>query len=317
MHFYEFLQQKIAAKQCSLESLTQLLHISEATMRRKLHAESAFTLDEVYILQAQFGFSLDAFSPNKNSTQKVFTTKEFALFPTPIETVKNYVQQLLTDFTQLGSLGAPHLYYAAKDLPLFCFFSSDLLTSFKLYFWYITIFDAQEKKLNFSTTWLPKPVLETANKLYTIYNHIPSTEIWNKETIQSTLHQIEYCLAIGYLQAADAKSLLKELHLFIDRLEEKAEQSCKTPSAAFTLYLNEILLLDNTVLFTIGSHKLFYLPYQTLNFVSTTDAQFTQKTFEWFHKQIAKSSLLSGEGQKARVQLMNHYRKEIDSLVVV
>jgi hypothetical protein len=308
------LEQLIAAKKTNPAELASLLHISKDTIYKRLHRASAFTLDEAFILQKQFGFSIDALAPTLSTTQKVFNTKEFLLLSTPIETVRNYVQQLLKDFTQLGTLGAPHLYYAAKDLPLFCFFSSQLLTSFKLYFWYITIFDAHDKKLVYSPTWLPSEVLQDASQLYTIYNHVPSTEIWNKETIQSTLHQIEYCVAVGLLNSVEALKIIAEISLFIDRLEDKADAGFKTPQATFTMYLNEILLLDNTVLFTIGNHKLFYLPYQTLNFVSTSDAVFTQNTLNWFTKQIAKSTTISGAGQKDRTQLMNAYRHEIEKV---
>jgi hypothetical protein len=308
------LEQLIAAKKTNPAELAALLHISKDTIYKRLHGASAFTLDEAFILQQAFGFSIDGLAPTLGTTQKVFNTKEFLLLDTRIATSRNYVQQLLIDFTQLGTLGAPHLYYAAKDLPLFCFFSSELLTSFKLFFWYITIFDAHEKKLIYSTTWLPLEVLQMASQLYTIYNHVPSTEIWNKETIQSTLHQIEYCVTVGLLTNVDALKIIAEINTFIDTLEDKADQGYKMPNATFTLYLNEILLLDNTVLFTIGNHKLFYLPYQTLNFVSTSDAVFTQNTFNWFTKQIAKSTTISGAGQKARTQLMNHYRQEIEKV---
>jgi hypothetical protein len=308
------LEQLIVAKKTNPAELAAMLYISKDTIYKRLHGASAFTLDEAFILQAKFGFSIDGLTPSLATTQKVFNTKEFLLLDTPVATSKNYVQQLFTDFTQLGTLGAPHLYYAAKDLPLFCFFSSELLTSFKLFFWYITIFDSHEKKLTYTTTWLPPDVLQMASQLYTIYNHVPSTEIWNKETIQSTLHQIEYCVTVGLLTNADALKIIAEIHTFIDKLEEKADQGYKTPNATFTLYLNEILLLDNNVLFTIGNHKLFYLPYQTLNFVSTSDAVFTQNTFNWFTKQIAKSTTISGTGQKARTQLMNHYRQEIEKV---
>jgi transcriptional regulator with XRE-family HTH domain len=310
----QFIQQIITAKKISIEQLTQLLHVSEATMRRKLHGDSAFTIDEVYILQQQFGFSIDELAPNAPANKKQFTTKEFALLETPVKTVENYIDNLSADFASLGKYGLPHLYYAAKDLPLFCFFSSHSLTSFKLYFWYITIFDAQATKLKYTVDWLPAAVLEKAKHLHAMYNAIPSTEIWNTETINSTLHQIEYGVQIGTVSKADAIQILKALHTFIDTLQEHAEQQCKNSTAVFKMYINEILLLDNTVLFEIGEHKLFYLPYQTLNFLSTSDPEFTNKAFAWFAKQTAKSTLISGEAAKDRARIMNGYRVEIEKV---
>jgi hypothetical protein len=70
-------------------------------------------------------------------------------------------------------------------------------------------------------------------------------------------------------------------------------------------------LLDNSVIFDIGFQQLFYLPFQTLNFLSTSDEEFAKQNFIWFQKQIAKSTIISGEAQKDRTKLMNHYHKEI------
>jgi hypothetical protein len=82
----------ITAKKSSIPQLTQLLHVSEATMRRKLHAEASFTIDEVYILQQQFGFSIDALAPHAPTDKKLFAIKEFALLDNPIATTDNYIQ---------------------------------------------------------------------------------------------------------------------------------------------------------------------------------------------------------------------------------
>ncbi len=312
---HALLNQLIASKKISLEQLIQMLHVSEATMRRKLHAESAFTIDEVYILQQHFGFSIDALSPHAPTNKKLFSTKEFALLDTPIATVDNYVSNLLADFNNIGLLGSPHLYYAAKDLPLFCYFSSSTLTSFKLYIWYITLFDAKATKIKYKADWLPESVLAKAKQLYTMYNAIPSTEIWNTETINSTLHQIEYCTQIGNLTKVDGFKILSAMHTFVDTLQEHTEQQQKNDGIIYKLYINEILLLDNTVLFEIGDLKLYYIPYQTLNFLSTTEAPFTNQAFAWFDKQTAKSTLVNGEAENDRTRIMNMYRAEIDKVI--
>ena len=281
----QIIQAYIKAKKVSTEQLMALLHISKDSLYRRLRAENDFTLSEAYLLQQHFGFSIDAFAPHAPANKKLFNTKEFPLLQNPIDTVDNYISNLLADFSNIGALGSPHLYYAAKDLPLFCYFSSSALTSFKLYMWYITIFDAKATNLKYKADWLPESVLAKAKQLYTMYNAIPSTEIWNTETINSTLHQIEYCTQIGNLAKVDAVKILAALHTFINTLQQHTQQQQKNEGTIYKLYINEILLLDNTVLFAIGDHKLYYIPYQTLNFLSTTDAQFTNQAFAWFAKQ--------------------------------
>jgi plasmid maintenance system antidote protein VapI len=310
----KLLEQLIASKKTSPQELATLLIVSKDTIYKRLHRTSAFTIDEVFILQQHFGFSIDAMAPKPLAMQKMFITKEFELLDTPQNTMANYINKLLADFTQLGTLGAPHLYYAAKDLPLFCFFSSPVLTSFKLYFWYITIFDAQATHIKYSNKWLSKDILDKANMLYQMYNNIPSTEIWNTETINSTLHQIEYAFTTGLISKKDAIEILDALRSYIDKLRQHATDENKANGVAFNMYLNEILLLDNSVLFEIGSFKLFYLPYQTLNFINTSDAIFTNKVKAWYNKQISKSILISGNAQRDRLRLINMYLEAIDKV---
>jgi hypothetical protein len=121
---------------------------------------------------------------------------------------------------QLETVGVQHLYYAAKDLPLFCFFASPVLTPFKLYFWYITLFDNAPKRIKYGSNWLNKSIINKATLIYEKYKAIPSTEIWNYETINSTLHQIEYCINANLMRKADGLKILDALTTFVNQLEQ-------------------------------------------------------------------------------------------------
>jgi hypothetical protein len=313
MPIKKYLEHLINTKQTSAKHLTELLNVSKDTIYKRLNGTSAFTIDEVYILQNHFGFSLDAFAPQPLPNKITFDLKQFPLLNTPVATVTNYVQQLLSDFAKLGNLGKPHLYYAAKDLPLFCFFSSPALTSFKLYFWYMTLFDTA-KPDKYKNNWLPAETLQAATTLYTMYQNIDSTELWNTETVNSTLDQINYCYETGLISQNDALNILKALHKLIDTLEDNASKESKQNGATFTLYYNKILILDNTVLFKVGEAKMFYLPIRTLNFLSITDPKFTNDMDIWIHNQIKKSTLISGEAEKVRLQFINNYKKRIEKV---
>jgi hypothetical protein len=313
MSLNEYLHQLIEAKQLNITTLSDTLHLSKDAIYRKLRGDTDFLWHEVLALQELIGFSTDAFAKQPNPNKILFNLKQFPLLPTPVATVTNYIQQLLADFTQLGSFGKPHLYYAAKDLPLFCFFSSPALTSFKLYFWYMTLFDTA-KPAKYKSNWLPTETLQAATTLYTMYQNIDSTELWNTETVNSTLDQIIYCYDAGLITQSDALSTLKSLHKMIDTLEDNATNERKQNGATFTLYYNKILILNNTVLFKVGDLKMFYLPVRTLNFLSSTDTQFTADMDVWIHNQIKKSTLISGEAEKVRMQFINNYKRRIEKV---
>jgi hypothetical protein len=306
----EILNKLIKEKILTVEVLSNILNQSKDSVYRRLRGETDFLLNEAFILADTLEISIDALH-KENTGQKIFKTKEFLLLDTPQKTIESYIQELYTDMQKLNKAGVLQMYYAAKDLPLFCFFSSRILTPFKLYFWYITLFDNHAKKIPYSKDWIPTAVIQQADDLYQLYNQTNTIEIWNFETINSTLHQILYCVEIGIINPIQAKELLDALDIFIDQIELYAAEEKKKKVGHLTMYLNEILLLDNSVIFDLGFQQLFYLPFQTLNFLSTTDASFAKQNLDWFQKQIAKSTIISGEAQKDRTKLMNHYRKEI------
>jgi hypothetical protein len=304
------LNKLIKEKVITAEMLTIILNQSKDSIYRRLRGDTDFLLNEAFILADKLEISIDALH-KENVGQKIFKTKQFVVKDNAVDTATSYINELYLDMKKLNDIGIVNMYYAAKDLPLFCFFSSPVLTSFKLYFWYITLFDNQTKQKPYTSNWLPKAVLNQADDLYKMYNQTNSVEIWNFETINSTLHQILYCQEIGIIQNQHALELLDALQEFITKKDAYAAVEKKDQIGKLTMYLNEILLLDNSVIFDIGFQQLFYLPYQTLNFLSTTDAEFAEQNLQWFQKQIAKSTIISGEAQKDRTKLMNHYYKEI------
>jgi DNA-binding Xre family transcriptional regulator len=312
-HINDFLNKLLIDKKISKTQLAECLHISNDTLYKRL-TQGGYSVSELMLISEKFKISPNELLQVQQSA-KLFDIKKIPLLDTPVATIDAYIQDLYTDLQNVYHMGVSQIYYAAKDLPLFAFFSSPQLASFKLYFWHITLFDAQTKHMKYDANWLPATILNRANEIYELYNKCNSTEIWNYETFNSTLHQIKYCKEIGLLSGSDAKELQNALLDYVDVIEQQCMQSTKANKAAYTLYLNEILLLDNTVIFDLGATKVFYLPYQTLNFLRSIDNEFTTNGIEWIDKQIKKSLLISGHSEKEREKLMNHYRGLIEACV--
>lgn len=297
-------------KKATSQELMDLLCISKDTFYKRLNGQSEFLLSEAVKLSQKYNFSLDSIFDTEK-THKQFVIKKFPILETPLATVEHYVNELYKDLQQVQQSGLQQIYYAAKDLPLFTFFASPILTSFKLHFWYIALFDADSHAPIFRADWLPKNVLQKSKQLFDLYNSCDSVEIWNFETINSTLHQIEYCVSAGWLKKEDATNIINEMHQMLEQTKLNCEQQSKEKKGKLAMYCNEILLLDNSVIFDLGQIKIFYLPYQTLNFLRSTDEEFTTLNLEWFDKQIKKSALLTGASQKDRERLFNSYFQKL------
>jgi hypothetical protein len=259
-----------------------------------------FSLHEAVLLAKKYRLSLDTIC-GINNNERLFNVKTFTGRGNALTTVQAYIETLFEDLQAVKSFGLQKIFYAAKDLPLFCFFSSPILSSFKLHFWYYTIFETNSGIVRFDENWLPAEVLQKASELYTLYNSCNSVEIWNYETLNSTLHQVKYCLEIGIIRKSQANEILQELKNFIMVLNTNCQAQNKCGQGHLQI------LLDNSVLFDLGDQKIFYLPLHTLNFLSTVDTEVVEQTIEWFNKQIQASVAVSGVAQKERTKMICHY----------
>jgi hypothetical protein len=114
----KYLQFAIKYKHITAEKLIQQLGISKDSFYRHLRGEMDFLLNEAYVLQLKLKFSLDGF--NGGSDSRIFTIKNFPTLTMPHATVAQYISELHQDLKKVHSMQLQQLYYAAKDLPLFC-----------------------------------------------------------------------------------------------------------------------------------------------------------------------------------------------------
>ncbi len=152
----------------------------------------------------------------------------------------------------------PNLYFYNKDIPLFsisCRFLNYAPLNF--FFWKRTVIGHPEMaRQQFNGVEASEGILETAKKIIELYTQIPSTEIWNEESVHCTIKQIEF-----YRQSnifADKQILLKvysQLEELLHHIEMQAEvgkkfyiitQFCQMPFRM--IYINEFLLGDNFIL---------------------------------------------------------------------
>jgi hypothetical protein len=299
----------IEKKMTSVAQLTDVLHCSADSLYRRLRGETDFLLHEATLLANHLGISLDSLFKLETGYIQ-FNTRQLIheVEGDAVATVAEYVGKLHKDFTMVDKMGIVQMYYAAKDLPLFAFFANSDLVNFKLYFWNLVLFSKANQKQKFDKNWLPQQVVDQALDLYKIYTINASSEIWNYETVNSTVHQVQYCVDCGLMAKDDARLILNSLGRYLDGVEESSMSGRKEGKGTLSMYLNEILILDNSVIFDLGERQIFYMPYQTLNFFNTTDPHFVQQTIAWMNKQKARSVLISETGDKDRVRLFNHYR---------
>jgi hypothetical protein len=284
--------------------------ISKDSAYRRIRGETILSLDEIKKLCEKFNLSLDAI---------IGPSSEFASFRYRIIdkmhfSINDWLKTILENLTMLQASERGELLYFAKDLPVFYYFNSPLLSSFKIFFWMNSVlrYDHDEN-LKFNPEQVPKEITALGKRIYDRYTSIRRTEIWSEETLNVTLRQIEFYYECGFLEGSSIACRLCDEYLDLLNLirswagvgyKEHAEHS-------FELYKNDLLIADNTILFRIGDKRLVFIPYNTFNILSTTNEIFCKQTDDYLANLIGKSQKISTTGEKERRMFFNHMEERI------
>jgi hypothetical protein len=315
--FFQHIKLLLPAHLSLVDVVAELLHLSNDSAYRRIRNETPLTIDETVLLASRFGLSLDQFC-KKDSETFLFSGKLANATDHVFESwMENTVQQLQF----INSFENKHIYYLAKDIPLMQQFLVPELMAFKSFFWRKSILHYEGLRgKQFSLTDIHPHHLELAGKIEMLYNQIPSTDIWNIESINSTIRQIEfYRSANAFETADDLKRLYASVLRLMDHIEHQAEAGLKfsvggkpQPTAvAFHLFNNELILGDNTVLAVLNNTKLTFLNHSVINFVGTRDERFNAHMFDAIQNLIRRSTQLSSTSEKERTRFFHRIREKI------
>jgi hypothetical protein len=143
------------------------------------------------------------------------------------------------------------------------------------------------------------------------------TEIWNIESINSTLRQINFYYESGcFKNTDDVKLLYTKVEEIINHIEKQAElglkfnigEEVRSNAAEYRLFVNELILGDNTYMAELDGTRLTFLNHSVLYFVATKDERFNDAMFDNLQNLVKKSTMISTIGEKERVKFFNQLR---------
>jgi hypothetical protein len=236
--------------------------------------------------------------------------------------LEKWLEHVQQQFGFVNTFEHRHLYYLMKDIPPFVHFQVPELASFKFFFWMKSILHYESLR---GVKFTPDdPAYEafhaTSKKIIQLYNKVPTTEIWNIESINSTLRQIDFYREAGsFKRVEDIELLFQKVEELINHIERQAELGVKfsigeEPSAngaQYRLFVNELILGDNTIVAELNDRRITFLNHSVLYFVATEDERFTTAIYDNIQNLIKKSTMISTVGEKERVSFFNRLRNEI------
>ena len=288
------------------DAVARILDISYDAAHRRTSLKSKFSLEESLLLAKHFNISLDAmFGTTEEQYVAVQKTRQIANEEELQAYFENSYQSLLPLLDQKD--GA--IYYSAKDIPLFYNIGNDRLSHFKMYVW-LKLLDKTYRDKNFDAFSPKISTLRSAQKLGELYQNLPTIEIWDTTTINSTLKQIHFYYKAGQLELDTAL----ELCLLLKGLLNDISKKVISRKYQFKLYYNELMLMNNNVLIVTKQRKSLFVPFNMLSYYTTSDQRTCDQAQSYFEKQLKHSKLLNASGEKEQNTFYNKMMAKVDAL---
>jgi len=319
---FSFLKECIPPHLSLVEELCDLLNLSHDSVYRRIRGEKPISLAELKIICEKYHISLDQLLQLENESV-LFDAPGLNVMPAEFS---DYLNAVLNQFKYFNSFTTREMHYLCKDSTIWNFYLFPELAAFKTFFWSKTINNqaALSNKM-FSFEEFPyHDCFLLGQQVLKEYNQIPSVELWNLESMHSTLNQIAYYRDAGNFKSKhDLALVINAFVNMVDHLQLQAERGVKfmpgdtelSYRASIQFFINELILGNNTMVINLDGKKISMVTYSVFHYLFTKDPRFSTKVMASFDTLLNRSTLVSKTGEKDRNRFFNNIREKIKALV--
>ena len=315
--FIKYLKEKSQDNASFVDEIADVLDIGYDAAYRRINLKTSLSLEESVKLAKHYKISLNKLFEVGN--QSSIITELSPPIHNKID-LEVYFKQSLKNIMPLTQLKSASIIYSAKDIPVFHTLKDSFLSRYKIYVWLKDVDPEMIKdKLTFDDFIknIPDSLLESAFKLGEIYKDINISEIWNNTTINGTLQQVLYYFEAGSLSKELALLICNDIEDVIHHIEKQAIQESLIGSknkAKYSLYVNDIHTMSNTIMVKTPYQKVFFTPFTVLSYFKIEHQPTCELMHEFFEKQMSTSKLLVNAGEKDRSLFFNRMHQKINRL---
>jgi BetR domain-containing protein len=315
---FQAIKGRLASDASVSDEIAALLDISTDSAYRRMRGEKQITFEELHKIATHYRISLDQLM-NINTGGFMFQGN---LLNPKTHRYDAYLTGMMHNIAYFNSFKKKEFYYLCKDTPIFHYYNSREIAAFKYFFWMGTlIYFPEFRNKKVSLDEYPEEMFELGKKIVGFYNQIDSHELWNIESLNSTLHQIEYYLDNDlFATDEDALRVYEGTEKVLDHLEEQAKRGYKfniddpekKPLGKYYMYFNEVVLLDNTMLIMLDNTKMAMVPHTAINYMMTRDIAYCENYSQYVLNLIRRSTLISEVSEKERSRFFRRMRERIE-----
>ncbi|MEO6613583.1 MAG: helix-turn-helix domain-containing protein [Chitinophagaceae bacterium] len=316
---FRAVKNKIGTSLSAADEIARLLNISADSAYRRMRGEISVNLEELHLLCNHYHISLDKLM-NVETGAFLF---EGNFLDTNNFRFDAYLKGVMHSLAYINSSKESEFYYLCKESPMFHHYYFREFAAFKYYAWMGTLlFFPEFRNKKVSLEEYPDEFFELGKKILDLYEQIDSVEIWNIESLNSTLRQIDHYQDGGMFNSDDdIYRIYEAIEKTLDHLEMQAElgykfrfdDPAKTPRGKFRMYFNEVVLGDNQMLAVMDGSKIAYVPHSAANYMSTRDIGFCDHFYQYLQNLMRRSTLISEVSEKERARFFRIMRTKIEN----
>jgi len=317
---FQEIKEKVPSTHSFVYEIAGILELSYDSAYRRIRGDKEISLEELYKLTIEFNLSLDNIF-NADSREVSF---QCAPLDSHTFKVKDWLALVLHNIKEISEAREKEIIYAAKDVPVFHYFQIPEIAAFKIFFWEKTLFQFPEyDDMYFRLDEIDPEVIKVGQQALFYATKVPAKEIWNQDTFNIMLRQIEYYWISGIIRKKDdALNLIDKADLWIRHIHKQAEQGSRLMfeqssggiENSFQFYENDVVLSDNTILVNTDGKTTVYLTFNVLSLLVTHNRFFAEHISKFLNGLLKKSNLISLYGARERNRFFNTLYHSIEEL---
>jgi hypothetical protein len=299
------------------DEIAHVLGVSSDSAYRRIRGEKQLSCGEMYQLANHYHLSLDSIFKLKTDTIQ-FTGN----YINPAQfRFEEYLHNMVMQTKYMLTFKEHCIYYLCKDIPIFYQFFSRELAAFKYYFWHKTLLHSPEfVNRQVKLEEFPDEVWQLGRKTLDLYKQLNVYEIWNIESLNGFLRQIEFYHDTGIIESpTDLLSIYESLEQLFIHVQEQAQLGYtfdntdpgKKRISSFHMYFNEVVIGDNSLLVILDGNKMAFVNHTLANYMITTDVDFCENLYQYHQNLMKKCTQISSVSDRERSKFFNFLRKRI------
>ncbi len=315
-YFFETLKSRLPVHVRLADQISDLLKISPDSAYRRIRGEKGLSMLELRTLCRHFDISVDSIL-NLQSDNVIFH-RSCLIEGNYINNYFSHIKQVSERFEILASSKTKEIYYIAEDIPFFHVMPFAELMLFKVYVWYQMCSKENISFDKFITYPYQKELSEYHQIIGKSYERVSSNEVWVKNTIDTTLHLLEYYYDLNKFEDKNIAVLLcKQLLQVLENVERWAEteQKGNNNDASFKMHYSLIEPENSLMIIKWDGITSAIINIFIINGMSTHNSFFCMETEKWISGIIEKSLVLSGSAERERFLFFQSMRKKVIDLI--